>query len=305
MRNARTSLIALMTALSLATAPGYAFMIDRSAWISTFGSVIHLGAPIHEEITERAIGQVTPSANPRMIQNIKIGNQNTDFTHQFDAQYHFDSSTVGNGGFRVGFNRIQEDLREAAEAARNNPLFFNPIHVRFRDIVEDVVATFLALSQNEKCNLEESACPARTLAAEAMAIQAEGVAFIENPNPDPDRTFASLIGEVNAKVNSALGRHCRAGNVFSGSRCFDQLEDMIKDNRDFQDKAKYLRTLQREIQAYKAWQHLGHAFHTTQDFFAHSNYVELMSGLHGPHCWLKSNVPPKTPRTGFVSGAKP
>jgi hypothetical protein len=33
------------------------------------------------------------------------------------------------------------------------------------------------------------------------------------------------------------------------------------------------------LRAYRAFQGLGHAFHAAQDFFAHSNYVELMGGV--------------------------
>ena len=35
-----------------------------------------------------------------------------------------------------------------------------------------------------------------------------------------------------------------------------------------------------DIDAYLAYQDLGHAFHSTEDFFAHSNYVELMGGVN-------------------------
>jgi hypothetical protein len=59
---------------------------------------------------------------------------------------------------------------------------------------------------------------------------------------------------------------------------------MAPSDNDFQLLASHLRILQYEYQAYFAWQHLGHTFHMTQDFFAHSNYVELASCRKGPPC---------------------
>ena len=35
--------------------------------------------------------------------------------------------------------------------------------------------------------------------------------------------------------------------------------------------------LRDSIDAYRAFQDLGHAFHASQDFFAHTNYVELQA----------------------------
>jgi hypothetical protein len=37
--------------------------------------------------------------------------------------------------------------------------------------------------------------------------------------------------------------------------------------------------LRNAVRAYLAYQDLGHAFHATQDFFAHTNYVELQAGV--------------------------
>src|SRR3990170_1521835 len=54
------------------------------------------------------------------------------------------------------------------------------------------------------------------------------------------------------------------------------------------------------LRAYRAFQALGHAFHATQDFFAHSNYVELMAGVavESP-IPAGTQVPVPQSRTGF------
>jgi hypothetical protein len=247
----------------------------------------------HDAITADAIGLVTPDAARLLVQNIQVGVQNADVAHALESKYHFDNSTIGNGGFESGFQHLHNRLLEAKNeatvcdpACRLNPLFLKPIHASFFNIAEDVVATLLALSANPKCKFEEYACPSTWFGAQATAIQAEVLAPLSGAGaPDPDHPVGGrLIGEVKAKVDESLGRHCRPGGIL-GTRCFDRLEDMLTDDAGFQDKARYLRTLQQEIQAYRGWQHMGHALHAAQDFFAHSNYVELAAGKKGPPCW--------------------
>lgn len=286
------TLAAFLLALFPTTSRLHAFEIgiSEAALPDLKGKIPDVGLPIHEEITAEAIRTITPDASPLFVQNVQRGVENTDWTHSGEPRYHFDNSTVGNGGFDAGFQNVHDRLVEAKNeatvcdpACRLNPVFLKPIHATFRDIAEDVVATLSWLGGNWKCKFEEYACPSSWFAAQATVIQVEVIGVLPNPVPDPDRTYSGLIGEIKAKVDESLGKHCRPGGIL-GSRCYEGLEDMLTDDRGFQDKAKYLRTLQQEIEAYRAWQHLGHAFHTAQDFFAHSNYVELAAGKKGPPC---------------------
>jgi hypothetical protein len=245
----------------------------------------HCGSPVHEEITEAAIRAVLPNPQQLFINNVNHGVENTDLTHHFESQFHFDNSTVANGGFESGFQNVGTLVRWAMQEAtvcdptcRRNPQFLNPLHGTFTGIADDIVSTMGALATDIDC-LREAACPTAMLSASAAAIGAEVVPTRADASPDPDRTYSKLIGDVKFKLSESLGRHCA-----SGGRCFDRLEDMLTDRAAFQAKASHLRTLQQELQAYFAWQHLGHAFHAVQDFFAHSNYVELAAGKNGPPC---------------------
>ena len=58
----------------------------------------------------------------------------------------------------------------------------------------------------------------------------------------------------------------RGGGLLAKRGLEDGLVRVLVDQRDFYN-------------VYPAFMALGHAFHAVQDFFAHSNYVELMAGL--------------------------
>lgn len=263
--------------------------------------------PIHENITNATITVVMIQANPMFVSNVQSGVYNPDISHHFRSEFHFDDSTAGdgNGGFTNGFvtthdmlnrARLEAVVWDANGVGSVNPLFLNPQHTSFRDLAEDIVGTYSSLSVNGGC-LNEPACPTTEFVAGAAYLQAEVLPILLDTDPDPDEVtaftitefninvpnFADDLAEVKSNLDGMLGKHCRPAWSFS-NMCFDTLELMAPDDNDFQLLAGHLRILQYEYQAYYAWQHLGHALHTTQDFFAHSNYVELAGGRTGPQC---------------------
>src|SRR5205823_4087535 len=80
------------------------------------------------------------------------------------------------------------------------------------------------------------------------------------------RFYRSIIDEVSSAVDYALAPHSgtTVAEIFGASDT-----DVVALKRERND-----------IDAYLAYQDLGHAFHSTEDFFAHSNYVELMGGVN-------------------------
>lgn len=272
---------------------------------------------IHENITGNAILAVAPNADAVFANNVKSGVFNTDFSHQVEAPFHFDKSTTnpntpGFGGFDAGLSTLHDMLAMARNEAQVcdsaglscavNPLFLQPLHARFDDLINDLADTYKSLSTNTGC-LEELACPSGDFGTDEASLIAESLpVFLENDLlgsdfPDPDQVTAhNLIGPISLQVpnfadnvagiktqlDALLGSHCRPR--WAGGMCFETLELMAPGDPEFPSLAAHLRILQYEYQAYFAWQHLGHAFHTTQDFFAHSNYVELAAGRKGPQC---------------------
>jgi len=263
---------------------------------------------VHEGISNWVMVQVVGVQTTAIFRDqVTSGVFNTDFSHQTEPPFHFDSSTMSNTGFDNGFDNLHSMLAQAKSDAmlcdpqcRINPMFLSPWHSTFRDMAEDVVHTYLQLTTNGAC-LEELACPTADFAADAAKIQGEILPALFDADPDPDplvaATFnnnsamlvvnlAEVISTVKAELDAALGPHCR--NLPWDHTCFNRLEDMLTDHVGFQSSAQHLRQLQRELQAYYAWQHLGHALHSTQDFFAHSDYVEIDSCKHGPVCSFSS-----------------
>jgi len=277
---------------------------------SVYAFKVGVGAPlnwpaVHEGITDVAVtGVVGSSTNAIFRANVASGVFNTDFSHQTEHAFHFDSSTMSNTHFDDGFNNLNLMLTDAKWQAilcdpqcRINPMFVSPNHSSYRDLAESLVGTYLQLSTNGAC-FWDWACPTSEFAADAAAIQTEILPMLIDSDPDPDpliiasfnnnsqllvANLAPIVSDVKGKVDTSLGPHCG-----SDGNCYNRLEDILTDDQDFQQLAQYLRQLQQEYQAYYAWQHLGHALHSTQDFFAHSNYVELASGKHGPVCSFSS-----------------
>ena len=296
------SLLAALLVAGLTLAPRTkAFKVGIVGW-----------PPVHEDITNEAIASVMPTRDPLMVQNIQSGVFNTDLSHQIENAYHFDNSNANsdNHGFDNGFATLHAMLGLAATEAKTcdvagnctiNPLFLNPQHYSYRDLIEDISGTYLQIAFSSSC-WWEPACPSDSLVASSISTETEVIPALLDGDPDPDQVvayqfsdsniaiavpnLAQIVADAKSKLDAALGPHCRPdwANAVGQGACFNRLEDMAPDDNGFQLLVGHLRILQYEYQAFYAWQHLGHAFHTTQDFFAHSNYVELSSGHMGPPC---------------------
>jgi hypothetical protein len=182
--------------------------------------------PNHEDITADAIREVMPSVDPKLVINIQGGNYNTDLAHQLDARFHFDRSIAGpvsNGGFEVGFNLLHGDplhgfpglLQTAVSEASIcdasnpsnpcivNPLFLNPLHTTFRDLVEDIASTYSSLAANLGC-LEEPACPTDDFIGGVAYVEAEmALTLVAGDYPDPDDVSwlnPSLVPDFSGQV---------------------------------------------------------------------------------------------------------
>ena len=261
----------------------------------------------HENITMNAIRSVMPGADPMMINNIQQGVINTDLTHFSETEFHFDNSTANNGGFDNGFAAISDMALQAhAEAMMCdgstpcdsvNPLFVNPQHPSYRELLESIAETYMDLSLTDGC-LGEPACWSADLAGRATFIYTALLPMlVVDQDPDPDTVtvlpnglttnglpnLAPLVLAARQQLDAALGgTFCRPWPY--QQLCFVGIGSMAPGHADFHLDVGRLEVLQFEYQAYFAWQHLGHAMHTTEDFFAHSNYVELVSCRKGPPC---------------------
>lgn len=283
--------------------PVSAFKIDFVTTFVAFQNIAHVGQPIHEEITRDAITNVTPSASLALIANLQHGVQNADILHQFDSESHFDNSSISlNLGFSNGFAIMTQRIESARQNALGNPEFLAPHYASFLDISVDVVAALSELSIDPQCLLQP-ACPTSRAAADAILLSSFLPPLVFNSNPDPHRATAprslfhyppdpncqgagfglcgylgpvqeaylGVIGAVEAAVASALGNH------------FDPLcfcdRDLAEVLGSSNSHVVRLQLLRNALRAFHAHQDLGHALHAAQDFFAHSDYVELMAGV--------------------------
>jgi hypothetical protein len=249
-------------------AAAWSFSIDVHSFGPLNSSLVHEGPPVHEQITIEAIeSRIGGPAHPKLINNIKRGVQNADYVHQFQVEYHFDNATPSNEGFAKAFARIQADTDQALAFAQIcdssrcqlNPWFFEPPHDSFYDIARELREALLRATTSKECLMRAQTCIIyRGYAAQLRAFLAHQVV---NKNPDPH--LGQYAGEIQSILRMA--KHV-AGEGCNGPICGE------------------VNRLHQQVRAYYGWQHLGHAFHTTQDFFAHSNYVELMAGKSGIPC---------------------
>ena len=294
------SVLTLSLLLGLVGAsPVNAFLIDFSPTFVPFENIPHVGQPIHEEITRDAIINVTPAASLGLIANLQRGVENPDIIHQFDSESHFDNCSVAlNVGFSNGFATMNQRFAAARPNALGNPEFLTPHYTNFLDISAGVVAALTALATDPQCLLQP-ACPTARAAADAVVISSLLPALVGNPNPDPHRAtnprslfyyppslagfglngylgpvqegYLDVIGVVEDAVNSALGNH------FDPSCSCDRNLAAVMGSANAH--VVQLQRLQNALRAYHAYQDLGHAMHAAQDFFAHSDYVEVMAGV--------------------------
>lgn len=284
----------------LAPLPVFPFAVDPLAYAPFIGNLsigdtlLEAGDPIHENITRDAMKLVIPDISHRLIRHIQSGNVNADSPadHKFDHIFHVNNATAHNGRFAQSFGLIQDFLNQAVAQARDNPAVLNPMHNTFRGLAADVASSLTELGLNLQCGglglLTESACPKAQLFASAAAIAAFELVNpsspVRFPMPDPHGLNKPSVDQIRDTLNNLLDPPQKYCAPLDGNRCFFRLDDMLKDNEDFQRGVRHLRKLKQQARAYYAWQYLGHAMHTTQDFFAHSNFIELINDQPGPPC---------------------
>lgn len=319
-----TVALSLAIALGPGARIGNAFSIGIGDTFSPFQYIFQASKETrHESITIDAVEGATPSVTSGWTPSLAFetdlvrGVQNTDITHQFDCDSHFDNSTVkpvpaagqsilcsdgqGHKGFDAGFATLRHRYQVALDYAKGNPQFLNPSFVRFSDVVVDIQGTLDSLQGDQACS-DALACPQARLAPVKLELLAYMAALGYNPNPDPHTpdgetspffpTISPLCGAcgllypVNAiytsivqgtldKVDELLGPHAEPPII--GCGCNKTLAEALGTENPL---VKELEKERDEVRAYLAFQNLGHVFHTTEDFFAHTNYVELMaSGL--------------------------
>jgi hypothetical protein len=274
-------------ALALCVAPQVASFSIDAAVFTGFGPFLDFGDAVHEAITRKALHNVMEDLPHRFIEHIVRGNQNADGpTHKFDNVYHVNSANTGNGAFRDSFRLIRHLIDDAVADARDNGRFLAPRHDTLQGTVDDIADTLFSLGLNLGCNVVgESACPQAQLLAKAAEVRVHSVRLLLNPMADPHGAEKDTLSNLRTDLRTLLDpphdqRYCRP----LSSHCFDHLDRLLTGNDDFQTDVRHLRRLEAELRAYSAWQNLGHALHTAQDFFAHSNFVELVNGRKGPPC---------------------
>ncbi|MCC6222605.1 MAG: hypothetical protein IT201_03830 [Thermoleophilia bacterium] len=300
MRRAGAAVALGASVLAIGAANAWAFKIDpgRTAIPLVHAHVGDSG--IHESVTHLAIliahqeeREFTP---PRaFIKDVQTGAENADVTHQFDSEQHFDNATVANGGFELGFALVHGYFDQAVKLAQGNDEFREPSFTSFRDIAKEVESALARVVVSPKCILRRQ-CPTAAFYARAGLVKAYAdTVLLLNPNPDPHvptnpgSLFASprngpctvpllcraapaiskasrtAITEVEEAVDWSLGKH--SGKTLA--QLLGQDHTLVKRLERARDA----------IRAYRAFQLAGHALHAAQDFFAHSNYVELMAGV--------------------------
>src|SRR5262249_7831610 len=145
---------------------------------------------IHEGITGEAIRAASLQGERQLlrntIENIEIGTENTDVTHQWDGEYHFDnaSTRVGNGaGFKAGFAAIAKELAAGGPTADGTDEFFGAHFTSLGEINSQVRSIFRKVAVNPTCLLRR-ACPTAEFARRALDLSVEPLLGL-NPNPDP------------------------------------------------------------------------------------------------------------------------
>ena len=186
-----TALVVGVVACAYA-AGGSGFAIDKS---KTFlgGTFTHgTGTDgVHEAITAKALRRGMPGASQNLVGLIQAGAENVDVTHHFDAEYHFDSSSMATypKRFEKAFATVQGHLgdaakghlRGAAKLADRNPEFFDPTYPTFRHIATALSSSLEKLADDPRC----ASCSKVTLRARAVLVKATLPLLLLNKNPDP------------------------------------------------------------------------------------------------------------------------
>lgn len=249
------------------------------------GLGFHGKGGIHEAITKIAILQGKKDASRKLIANIQAGVENTDITHQFDSEYHFDNSAaqgIHYKDLRKGFLAIARHLTSARQYARANPEFLKPTYGSLREMTSALSSALWTLAGRKDCD----SCSKTTLRLRSIDMKGSLVPLTANPNPDPHKpTSDNSVFALRLSLSCGL-----CGILYPVNKYYRSLVDRIESTAAFglresahlplRDPLRTkLRHIYQAVRAYRGYQDLGHAFHTTQDFFAHTNYVELMAGV--------------------------
>lgn len=307
-RSLALGLASLATA-TIAIGGAQGFAIDKSEVflgpVSMHGTV---PGGVHEQITKRAILAGMPKATDRLIAQIQAGVVNVDVLHHFDAEYHFDSASVSSPvpehrrAFEKAFATVHSHLKGARPLADRNPEFFAPSHHSYRAIVASLASALARLSTTGAC----ASCSRAGLAASAAAVSATLPHFAINKVPDPHQPTnpASMFAPNLPTARCGLCGLLAPANLVSvtfqravrkaAAYALAQSRGLPVDHPLRTEIAR----IDDAFDAYRAFQAIGHAFHATQDFFAHTNYVELLAGIPVEQPIPASTVVPLPRTTG-------
>jgi len=264
---------------------------------------------IHEELTAQAIKAVTPRINSRALNLILAGVVNSDLTHQWDDEFHFDNISSEQGLF-LAIAHTQKELADAVKNAREggsstmqralSDEFTQPGAESFEQLYGFVEQTLKELLQDPSCTAAKG-CPT----AKIQGFLQLFATFAPELVPSAPTRFAEILGAwPNPDTEAPTNRLSlyAAGKPFGRLTAFWKFQSTLlaqifkalvpakggglqaKPGLDDDNVAALVR--ERDFyNVYPAFMALGHAFHAAQDFFAHSNYVELMAGplTNGKH----------------------
>jgi hypothetical protein len=244
---------------------------------------------VHEQITAKAIRRGMPGAPSRLVALIQAGVENVDVTHHFDAEYHFDSASTLTypRRFAVAFRQLNSHLNGARPLADRNPEFFRPTFGSYRAIVSQLPAALRQLAADADCR----GCDRARLRRLAIVFDpvdnkqlARALAVNPNPDPHPPTNPKSMFGKVSKGSCGLCGKLAAVRTEYLAlmTRVNRAVAFASGQSSRLKQSSPVRRRIQRianGLRAYRAFQAIGHAFHSAQDFFAHSNYVELMAGV--------------------------
>lgn len=267
--------------------PALAFMVGvevRILWWTALKT-----PPIHEEITADAIAWSDIDVGPNFLANLKSGVRNADFVHMFDEEVHFDNASVAKrwDAFDRSFDYVHSKLTAARESALDNPEFTNPTFTSFGEIARPtrtLLTSWIGESCSRSSNLAGLCTNARTI-LNGISRRMWVLEWTPNPDPheptNPDSLFAANPDCLPDPSQTAgfVAAVCRATVFFAGAqrKLVSEVGRALVLLATPSDAAESTR-LMHQYDAYLAFQDAGHALHAAQDFFAHSNYVELMTG---------------------------
>jgi hypothetical protein len=244
---------------------------------------INGGDENHEDITEAGINFAPNGINAFAMQDIIDGNVNADtklIRHKFDPVMHLNSASTANGQFNRSDALMDSYLSRAAAYARDNPRFLKPRYEGADGIVEALNRRLRRVDSfvHDNCKFSPTKTAKCLKYSEAIIDLRRSI------------TAARALEAVDAQqlvLASVLDPHTTAGEAFK------QIDDDIEvlstrvrviNANDSGGHRTALENLRLEVRGYLGRQYLGHAFHSLQDFYAHSNVTELLYDNPGPDC---------------------